>query len=70
MRAHQLQRNAAANAVEQQLQTPGLHILAQVQPGFVCDAFAGHGPAPHHIGVVADQRTAHRNHAAAPFDVE
>lgn len=70
MRAHQLQRDAAANAVQQHLQAPGQHILAQVQPGLVGDAFAGHGPAPHHVGVVADQRAAYRNHAAAPVHLE
>lgn len=70
VRAYQLQRDAAANTVQQQLQAPGQHVLAQVQPGLVGDAFAGHRPASHYIGVVADQRTAHRNHAAAPVDLE
>ncbi|QNG70791.1 hypothetical protein NIPOLPBK_04034 [Stenotrophomonas maltophilia] len=70
VRAHQLQRNVAADAVEQQLQASGQHVFAQVQPGFVGDAFAGHRPAPHHVGVVADQRAAHRDHGAAPFDLE
>ncbi len=70
VRAHQLQRNVAAEAVEQQLQASGQHVFAQVQPGFVGDAFAGHRPAPHHVGVVADQRAAHRDHGAAPVDLE
>ena len=70
VRADQLQRYVAADAIEQQLQAPCKHILAQVQPGFVGDAFAGYRPAPHHIGVIADQRAAHRNHAAAPVDLE
>lgn len=70
VRAHQLQRNAAADTVEQQLQAPGPHVFAQVQPGLVGDAFAGHRPAPHHVSVVADQRAAHGNHRAACVDLE
>ncbi|KJR30402.1 hypothetical protein UF32_23325, partial [Vibrio parahaemolyticus] len=63
-------RRLALPLRQQQAQAPDSHVLGHVQPGLVDQSLAGQGPAPHHVGIVADAIAGDRQGQAAAAPLE
>ncbi|MNT35072.1 hypothetical protein D3C72_1710850 [compost metagenome] len=60
VRAHQAQWHGGPGVIlHEHDKSSRQHIVAHIQPGLVGYPFAGHGPAPGDIGVVAEQGATH-----------